>query len=69
MDTELKGPFRALIKKYIMDKSIVIFKLVNNDTITGKIMWLDKDSIYIEDETNKKITIMLDQIVMFYLKD
>lgn len=69
MDTELKGPFRALIKKYIMDKSIVIFKLANNEMITGKIIWSDKDSVYIEDETNKKITIMLDYIVMFYLKD
>ena len=69
MSTELKGPFITLIKKYILEKSIISFKLGNNEVINGKILWCDKNSLHIEDESKRMITIMLDHVVTFYPKD
>lgn len=69
MSSELKGPIHTQIKQYILDKSIVEFKLTNNEIIAGRIIWLDEKAMFLETADNNRITVLFSSILYFFKKN
>jgi hypothetical protein len=68
MVNELKGPSNTLIRKYIENQQVLEFKTLNNDTITGKIKWLDTDILLVKTEDEKEIMLMKNAIAYLSIK-
>lgn len=69
MVSELKGPSEVQINKFIITKCLVEFKLINGESVCGKLMWVDNDAFLIEREDNSKITLLRSSILYYYSKD
>lgn len=42
---ELIGPLYTQLKKYVKNKAVIEFKLLDGTNITGNILWIDKDAL------------------------
>lgn len=68
MATDLLGPSKTQIKEFILASQIIDFKLLNDETVTGKIIWKDEIATLVEREDGTKITIMNNAIAYYYCK-
>ncbi|MGD9580502.1 MAG: hypothetical protein AB7V50_03960 [Vampirovibrionia bacterium] len=65
MENGIQGPSTFQIKKYILDKTPIVFKLINNEFITGTILWHDDRTVYIETKEKENITLTY-QSILYY---
>lgn len=65
MVAEIHGPTKNQIKKYILEKTLVSFKMINEETIKGKVLWHDQTAFHIETEDKAKIT-LYNQSILYY---
>jgi sRNA-binding regulator protein Hfq len=68
MQTELKGPAHNQFKKFITDNKLIEIKLLNDEMITGKLIWVDQNSIFVETEARTQMLIMKSSIMYVYAK-
>ena len=63
MTIELQGPSKTQIKEYIMSKTVLEIKLINGETITGKIEWRDESAMLVSGEDDRKFTVFNSAII------
>ncbi len=62
---ELKGPTAAEIKKFIKEKNLIEFCLINDKKLCGYILWHDESSFHIKTEGHEELTVIKTS-VMYY---
>ena len=67
MTDKLKGPGISEVRRFIQDKTIVEFHLINKETVKGQILWSDENVFHIKQNDNQGIT-LLNHSIAYYKK-
>lgn len=65
MSAELHGPSKTFLKETILSKNKIQLTLINNENISGQLLWVDASSFCVKIDSDEELVILKTAIAYY----